>query len=273
MRIAVIVLNRNLQKVTDKLCRKLINEGINQSDLFVIESGSDDQNISEFCTWHIRDKETTQIGLRYNRGMNQALINLYQIQKWETYDSFLLLTNDTEFTTKSPVQTLAKVMLDHPRVALLSPCSMRWGEKVFIDNESEKYFWNIGTTALLVRREFIDSVSNKSSLSNRDFLFDGNNFRGYLSDMEMVAKAYLNDWAVAVTTRVMAEENDAYLLNIADVIKTETYDDNLMLYLDEGMEWAKNKYGFQSKWDFVRYTKLYYDDFFRMNPELINHKI
>ena len=91
--------------------------------------------------------------------------------------------------------------------------------------------------------------------------------------MELVAKAYMNDWAVAVTTKVMAEENDTYLLNISDIIKTETYDENMKLYLNEGIEWAKNKYGFQSKWDFVRYAKLYYDDFFRRNPELLRFKI
>ena len=178
MCIAVIVLNRNLAKVTDKLCGKLLKEGVLTSDLFVIEAGSDDDNLSKYCTWYVRDKETTDIGLRYNRGMNQALVNLYQTGKWETYDAFLLLTNDTEFTTKSPTQSLFKVLSDHPRVALLSPCSESWGKRVLLIKSSEKYFWNIGTTALLVRRAFIDTISNKNSLSNRNFLFDGSNFRG-----------------------------------------------------------------------------------------------
>ena len=146
------------------------------------------------------------------------------------------------------------------------------GEKSFINKSSEKFleYWHHRPAG---RRAFIDTISNKNSLSNRNFLFDGSNFRGYLTDMELVAKAYMNDWAVAVTTKVMAEENDTYLLNISDIIKTETYDENMKLYLNEGIEWAKNKYGFQSKWDFVRYAKLYYDDFFRMNPELLRFKI
>ena len=50
MRIAVIVLNRNLAKVTDKLCGKLLKEGVLTSDLFVIEAGSDDDNLSKYCT-------------------------------------------------------------------------------------------------------------------------------------------------------------------------------------------------------------------------------
>lgn len=273
MRIAVIILNRNLPDVTDSLCQSLIADDLPSEDLYVIEAGSDDDNVSKFCTWHIRDEETKRIGLRYNRGMNQALINLYQARKWSIYDAFLLLTNDTEFTTKNPVEKLGGILSQHSSVAMLTPCSLRWGEKNFISDNNEKYFWSISTTALLLRREFIDAVSNKSALSNRSFLFDGTNFRGYLSDMELIAKAYINDWAVAVTTQVFAEENDSHLINISELIKTESYQENISLYLKEGIEWAQNKYGFQSKWDFVRYSKLYYDEFFRLNPHLLNFKL
>ena len=65
MRLAVIVLNRNLPEVTDKLCENLISGGLNPESLFVIEAGSDDGKISRFCTWHIRDEETKKNGLRY----------------------------------------------------------------------------------------------------------------------------------------------------------------------------------------------------------------
>ena len=89
--------------------------------------------------------------------------------------------------------------------------------------------------------------------------------------MELVSKAILT--LGGPSTRVMAEENDAYLLNLSDMIKTESYDLNLKLYLEEGLTWAKNKYGFQSKWDFVRHSKLYYDNFFQLNPYLNQFKI
>ena len=57
MRIATIILNRNLPIVTDKLCENLLNEGANRSDLFVLEAGSHQENLSKFCTWHIRDSK------------------------------------------------------------------------------------------------------------------------------------------------------------------------------------------------------------------------
>ena len=273
MRIATIVLNRNLPKVTNTLCENLLASGVEKSDLFVLESGSEESNISKFCTWYIRDSKTLKNGLRYNRGMNQALINLYQSPSWENYEAFLLLTNDTEFLSQEPILNFEKVLERHPRVAIVSPCAKSWGEANFIDDNGEKYFWSIGTTAMLVRREFIELVGNLSGLSNTDFFFDGNNYRGYLSDIEIVAKAYLNDWAVAITKAVYAEENDHYLLNFSEIIKTDNYAENLKLYVEEGLFWAKNKYGFQSKWDFVKYSKLNYDMFFTMNPELIKFKV
>ena len=37
------------------------------------------------------------MGLRYGRGMNFGLLKLWKENKFEKYDAFLLLTNDTEF--------------------------------------------------------------------------------------------------------------------------------------------------------------------------------
>ena len=34
-----------------------------------------------------------------------------------------------------------------------------------------------------------------------NLIFDGSNFRGYLSESELIAKAYVNDWA-AITTSI-----------------------------------------------------------------------
>ena len=62
--------------------------------------------------------------------MNQALVNLYQTGKWETYDAFLLLTNDMNLQ-QSSTQSLSKVLSDHPRVVLLSPCSKVGGKELY----------------------------------------------------------------------------------------------------------------------------------------------
>ena len=77
-----------------------------------------------------------------------------------------------------------------------------------------------------------------------NFLFDGNNFRGYCSESELIAKAYANDWSAANTSKVWSSENESYLLNQSDLIKTETYSENLKLYVEEGRKWMLKKYGF-----------------------------
>jgi hypothetical protein len=106
-----------------------------------------------------------------------------------------------------------------------------------------------------------------------NFLFDGNNFRGYLCESELIAKAYANDWAAAITSKIFAEENESYLLQKSDLIKTETYTDNLRLYVDEGKQWIRRKYGFNSRWSMQQYVKSFYDRFFEFHPEYLRYRI
>ena len=106
-----------------------------------------------------------------------------------------------------------------------------------------------------------------------NFLFDGNNFRGYCSESELIAKAYANDWAAGITSKVWSSENESYLLNKSSQIKTESYKENLKLYVQEGKKWMLNKYGYNSKWSMNLYTKSFYDAFFKFHPEFSNYKI
>ena len=106
-----------------------------------------------------------------------------------------------------------------------------------------------------------------------NFLFDGNNFRGYGIESELIMKAYVNDYAAAITSEIFAEENESYLLNMSDLIKTETYDENLKLYIKEGLNWMHKKYGFKSKWSMQMFVKTFYDKFFENNKKLIEYKL
>jgi hypothetical protein len=105
------------------------------------------------------------------------------------------------------------------------------------------------------------------------FLFDGSNFRGYFAESELIAKAYANDWAAAITTEVWASENETHLINQADLIKTEGYEENMKLYIQEGQIWLRNKYGFNSRWSMQQYVKSFYDKFFEFHPEFEAYKI
>jgi hypothetical protein len=275
-RTATIILNRNLPDVTNALHDHLLAYDGDTTDVYVVEAGSDDDRLSRHCTWHARWPEARSQGLRYCRGMNYGLSRLWQEGRFQQYDAFLLLTNDTEFHKAPTVAPLMAVLDEHPHLGILSPCAKRWGEKLLLKEQGTKYFWFIHNNALLLRRDFIESVcdfEDAATEQGADFLFDGRNFRGYGSESELIAKAYANDWAAAITTRVLAEENESHLLNKADLIKTESQAENLRLYVDEGRAWMRRKYGFNSRWSMQQYVKGFYDKFFAFHPEYQTYRV
>jgi len=265
---AVIILNRNLPNETNSLVEHLKKYDDDYVDIFVVESGSDKNNLSKYCTWHVETEEVVKHGMRYLRGMNYGLLKLWKEGKWEKYDSFFLLTNDTKFPKKqNTIKVLQKILEEHPKIGILSPCSKRWGEKYLIGPDSLKYFWFIHNNAYFLRKDMMVQLINTDDPTYIDFLFDGNNFRGYLSESEIIAKAYANDWAAAITTKIYAEEDESYLLDKSSIIKTESYEENLQLYVDEGLKWIKKKYGFNSRWQMMQYSQLFYEKFFEYYPE------
>ena len=272
-RVATIILNRNLPEATDRLYEHLATYDGDFTDIFVLEGGSDIDNLSQYCTWYADDCESKKNGLRYARGMNYALLNMYRENKWDEYDAFFLLTNDTELYPKATIYPLLDLLKQHAQVGIVSPCSKRWGERLLLAKESTKYFWFIHNHAFLLRREFLECIMETSSPNLMNFVFDGTNFRGYLCESELIAKAYANDWAAAITAEAYAEENQSYLLEKANLIKTEIYEENLRLYLEEGKIWMKRKYGFNSRWSMQQYVKSFYEKFFEFHPELTKYKI
>ena len=232
-KVATIILNRNLPKPTDQLYEHLIKYDKDQTDIYVLEAGSEPDNLSQYCTWHARDKEIMKYGLRYSRGMNYALLNLFNEKKWDNYLGFFLITNDTEFKSEKTIKPLISILEQHKNVGIVSPCSQNWGEKYLLEKEKTKYFWFIHNHAYLLRRQFVESIMETQEPNYMNLIFDGSNFRGYLSESELIAKAYINDWAAAITTEVFAEENESYLLEKSDLIRTEGFDENLKLYVED----------------------------------------
>lgn len=272
-RVATIILNRNLADVTDRLYEHLAHYDSDLTDVFVVEAGSDVERLSRYATWHADWPDATAHGLRFSRGMNYGLSQLWKEEKFNQYDAFLLLTNDTELEDKPTLNPLMRILDEHPRVGILSPCGKRWGERMLLKEQSTKYFWFIHNNALLLRREFTEVIMNKEQPDFMNFLFDGANFRGYGSESELIAKAYANDWAAAITTEIIVGENESYLLNQADLIKTEGYEENIKLYVEEGQRWMRNKYGFNSRWSMQQYVKSFYDRFFEFHPENKSYKV
>ena len=158
---------------------------------------------------------------------------LFKEKNWEKYEAFFLLTNDTELYPVETINTLITVLEEHPMIGILSPASKNWGEINLLKDLQTKYFWFIHNNALLLRRKFIESIMEKENPYYLNFIFDGNNFRGYLTESEIIAKAYANNWAAAITTKVFAEENESYLIDKSDLIRTEDFFENRELYLED----------------------------------------
>jgi hypothetical protein len=272
-KIATIVLNRNLPEVTDRLCQHLEKHDGDLTDVFVVEAGSDKDRLSRHTTWHADWPEAREHGLRYSRGMNFGISELWREGRFGNYDAFFLLTNDTELSEKPTLAPLMAVLDGHPKVGILSPCSKRWGERLLLQKEPIKYFWFIHNNAYLLRRQFIESVMETERPDAMNCVFDGSNFRGFGSESELIAKAYANDWAAAITSSVWAGENESYLLDRAALIKTEGYQENLKLYVEEGRQWMRRKYGFNSRWSMQQYVKSFYDRFFEFHPESSQYRI
>lgn len=272
MKTATLILNRNLPDITDALCDHLHTYDP-ETDVFVIEAGSDDDKLSRHTTWHATWDDARKHGLRYNRGMNYGLSMMWKDGTFRQYDAFFLLTNDTEFPQQPTIRPLCALLEEHPAVGILSPCSPSWGEYHLLEQKNIAYFWYIMNNAYLLRREFIECICNKENPDTLHFLFDGTNFRGYGTESELIAKAYMNNYAAAITRSVLSTENETHLLKHADLIKTENFKENQKLYLDEGARWMRQKYGFSSRWMLHEYVFHFYEKFFEFNPECLPFKL
>ena len=52
---------------------KVLENDIQKSDIYVLEAGSDDNRISKFTSWHVKDTFTRNNGMRFSRGVNYAI--------------------------------------------------------------------------------------------------------------------------------------------------------------------------------------------------------
>lgn len=272
-KVATIILNRNLGKLTDKLYRKIKKNNSKYTDIFVMDAGSLEKNKSQYTKWTANSKSVKKNGLRFGRGMNLALANLYEEKKFYEYDYFFLITNDTIIEDKPIIKKFIEIMSSNSKIAILSGCSKKWGEKEILKNIDYKFFWYIHNNSYFLRTSFIDKIKNLKKPHYKNFLFDGNNFRGFGIESEIILKAYKANMAAAITSKIWIEEDEDYLLNKNKLIKTDPYNKNLKLYINEGLLWLKKKYNFNSKWDMSLHVKNYYDKFFLKNKKLKKYRI
>ena len=110
---ATIILNRNLPNIVDDLVDHLKKYDEKYTDIFVIEAGSDDNNLSKNFTWHINDEFTKAYGLRFPRGLNLGIKKLHEEGKLNDYDSIFFISNDTILENKKTIEPLRQILIDH----------------------------------------------------------------------------------------------------------------------------------------------------------------
>lgn len=267
MKVAAVVLSRNLPELSAGLVENLRSIS-SDYDAFSVDCGSLIDNICPFSRYRDGSVQAIENGLRFFRGTNFAISEMIKDRSYYQYDAFLVMACDFKFlpTSMGP-QGLVEVLKNNSRVGIVSPMGHDWGERSLFGSELHKLTWYVQSGVYLFRRDFLDRVLDSNSLSTVDGLFDGNNFRGYMSESEMCLKAYANGWSVALSRESLVWEDESWLRDSHDLMRTEPLEEHLELFYEEGRLWLKRKYGFANSWQLIETVKFFYERFLEMYPD------
>ena len=121
---ATIILNRNLPNITDKLYRRIKKD--NDTDIFVVESGSKKKNYSKYATWVADWQSAKKNGLRFPRGMNFGLSNLWKENKFVETDEYKCSKCKQRRCTYYTLQTRS---CDEPETIIITCLNCNYGWK------------------------------------------------------------------------------------------------------------------------------------------------
>jgi hypothetical protein len=270
-KVAVIILTRNLPDVVERQIQQLREHDCGRSEFFVVESGTDQSALSPHYTCWANWPEAMKDGLRLPQGFNFGLLDLVNKGRFEDFDYFLLMRVNIDIDP-SVVEILVSEIESDARIGIVSPCGVDWEERGLIGDADTRFVWHTHHYVWLVRRSVIERLMERESPSHVNFLYDGTNFRGYMADTELVVKAYINEYAMALTTRTWFREDEATLKTRADLIKTDPYHVNQRRVFEEAQRWMKRKYGFTSRLQMHQYADLFYQRFFDLHPDLVDRR-
>jgi hypothetical protein len=271
-RVAVIILSRNLPDGVDRLVREIRRFDLDDTDIYVVEAGTDRELLSEHHTTWANSPEVTQEGLRLARGFNLGVQELVRAGRLHEYD-YLFLARATARLEGPIISRLLDQLDAHPRVGIISPCGDKWPERELIGPDSLRYVWHINHYAWLLRRSLVETIIDHHGTSEDGILFDGSNFRSYGTDTELIVKGYINGYATALSTAAWLNEDPELLKTRNDLIRTDPYDVNARKVFEEGFHWMRRKYGFTTRLQFQEYARLWYDRFFVLHPWLAPHRL
>ena len=266
-----ILLQRNLPEVTNKIGSQILENSGDITDFYVVESGSDDNMLSEFSenTFHANWKDARENGLRTGRGFNYGLSELNKLGK--KYEYYFLVTGDTVLEQDKSVDILVGEMDTYKNMGLISPLSKKWGKEFehMWEKNITKSVTLIPHVAWMFRSDLIERISQ--DFESKDFmgyLYDGENFRCYDADTEILVKCYQYGYFPGITSKVYIKEDELLTDRNFEKMKTENRDTHKKLMWDEGMAWLKKKYNFNGKQEMRNLLHYSRYNFFNSHPHL-----
>lgn len=258
--IDVVILNRNLGDVCDALCldvQRIMGPG---SELVVVDCSTSPSLASKNRTIVVDSELALESGLRFGRGMNIGLNHLLKNDISSPW--ILLLPVDAEIIHVD-LEALVEGLASIPELVAVKPLpdGSAYGGLL----EGMGLGWNFEEGPWLVRAEY---VRDQMSLSERSEFFDYSNFRGFLTSLELAFRAYANGKCVGISNHLVLRENETYIIEKADLMRTEPMEDNLKRFVEEGEVWLRTKYGIRDPWDFAQIVRLLFDQFLVEHPQL-----
>jgi hypothetical protein len=259
IKVDVLILNRNMQKVTDELVEKL-KAHTDVQNCLVVDAGSRESEVSKYTFIRDSSERTLQLGLRPNKGFQLGL------QEWVKSSNqaqwVLLLPNDSEIVQWNLRELLHQLAPSREIVAVvpISPANPYTG---MLPESRIAFGWNFHEGPLLLRKDFVEN-----RLNSQGYVLDPDNFRGYLSFIEIALQIFSANIGLVATDLISFSENQSHLLHNHHLIGTEPIAKNLELLIEEGEKWLAHKHGLEDRWSFEMLTRLAFEEFMRVNPEL-----
>ena len=188
--VAAIVFNRNRPDLTDTLVQQLQNMGQHLSmDIYVIEMGSDEDKLSQYCSLHYDDPDFRGKCYGHNVGLRLA-------RSKGNYRYYFTLMNDLVFEEGvDAIGELIQIADANPKIAILSPIEPETPAGPHGKRRPDIDFHLVSACdylALLVRAESVDDVG----FLNPDFRYSWGAIH------EFAYKLYFKGWQVAYCDKV-----------------------------------------------------------------------
>jgi hypothetical protein len=247
-----LVLNRNLISVTDELIQTLQNFNVFRR-LGVIDSGSQKEQISKYTVVRSGTLDAENFGLRINRGFNLGI--RWWLNQEETSDFLLLLPNDTE-VKRFDWENLCAVLPQRLEIGAIIPLAQESPYLQIIDASGIGLGWSFNEGPIFLSKKFLRFVDNCGTE-----VFDSDNFRGFMSFVELAIRIYANNFCMVATSHMSYIENESHLLDHAELIRTEEKLLNEELLVKEGCTWLNKKYAIKDVWAFENIARLLFQDY------------